>query len=104
FYLSAHHRNLHSFPTRRSSDLDSTRILFQNDLWEKGYADALVDTSTVVDPVAHTARVQVRLVPNHVTTVGNIVITGNEQITPRRSEEHTSELQSLAYLVCRLLL
>src|SRR5205823_15051471 len=24
--------------------------------------------------------------------------------TPRRSEEHTSELQSLAYLVCRLLL
>src|SRR2546425_8400392 len=24
--------------------------------------------------------------------------------TPRRSEEHTSELQSLAYVVCRLLL
>src|SRR2546425_9892542 len=24
--------------------------------------------------------------------------------SPRRSEEHTSELQSLAYLVCRLLL
>src|ERR1041384_4148915 len=26
------------------------------------------------------------------------------ETTPRRSEEHTSELQSLAYLVCRLLL
>src|SRR5205823_8864214 len=26
------------------------------------------------------------------------------QAGPRRSEEHTSELQSLAYLVCRLLL
>src|SRR6266404_8321121 len=25
-------------------------------------------------------------------------------VAPRRSEEHTSELQSLAYLVCRLLL
>src|SRR2546425_9032260 len=25
-------------------------------------------------------------------------------LEPRRSEEHTSELQSLAYLVCRLLL
>src|SRR5687767_15751526 len=25
-------------------------------------------------------------------------------LVPRRSEEHTSELQSLAYLVCRLLL
>src|SRR5205823_14669250 len=31
---------------------------------------------------------------------GQIVRIG----TPRRSEEHTSELQSLAYLVCRLLL
>src|SRR5687767_15656205 len=27
-----------------------------------------------------------------------------EEERPRRSEEHTSELQSLAYLVCRLLL
>src|SRR2546425_6996385 len=27
-----------------------------------------------------------------------------ERISPKRSEEHTSELQSLAYLVCRLLL
>src|SRR2546425_4983184 len=26
------------------------------------------------------------------------------EISPARSEEHTSELQSLAYLVCRLLL
>src|SRR5205823_10716196 len=26
------------------------------------------------------------------------------RLLPRRSEEHTSELQSLAYLVCRLLL
>src|SRR2546425_5508161 len=27
-----------------------------------------------------------------------------EEVTDNRSEEHTSELQSLAYLVCRLLL
>src|SRR5687767_15419690 len=27
-----------------------------------------------------------------------------DRLTPGRSEEHTSELQSLAYLVCRLLL
>src|SRR2546425_2875753 len=31
-----------------------------------------------------------------------IVVAGRR--TPGRSEEHTSELQSLAYLVCRLLL
>src|SRR3712207_8294931 len=29
---------------------------------------------------------------------------GNEEATRRRSEEHTSELQSRQYLVCRLLL
>src|SRR5687767_15196990 len=33
-----------------------------------------------------------------------IQATSVDQIASRRSEEHTSELQSLAYLVCRLLL
>src|SRR2546425_4232559 len=31
-------------------------------------------------------------------------ITGRGEVVRERSEEHTSELQSLAYLVCRLLL
>src|SRR2546425_6999515 len=35
---------------------------------------------------------------------GLVVFTGHKQIGADRSEEHTSELQSLAYLVCRLLL
>ncbi len=63
--------------------IDSTRLNFQNELWELGYADALIDTSTVVDAEAHTARVQFRLVPNHVTRVGQIVIQGTEKVTPR---------------------
>src|SRR2546425_8488036 len=33
-----------------------------------------------------------------------IHVTGNRAVPGLRSEEHTSELQSLAYLVCRLLL
>src|SRR5687767_15644152 len=36
------------------------------------------------------------------TTIG--AATGGFDALGRRSEEHTSELQSLAYLVCRLLL
>jgi outer membrane protein assembly complex protein YaeT len=63
-------------------ELDSTRVFFQNELWELGYADALVDTSSIVDPAARTARVQFRLVPNHRTTVGQIVITGAEKVSP----------------------
>src|SRR5205823_14374727 len=35
-----------------------------------------------------------------VSDSGNLTVAGNTS----RSEEHTSELQSLAYLVCRLLL
>jgi outer membrane protein insertion porin family len=71
--------------------LDSTRVLFTNELWEQGYADALVDTSSIVDPVARTAQVQFRLVPNHVTHVGQIVISGTEQISP------TTVLNSLTF-------
>ena len=64
-------------------ELDSTRIQFQNELWELGYSDALVDTSTVVDQATRSARVQVRLVRNHLTTVGDIAIVGTDHVTPR---------------------
>src|SRR5205823_13169484 len=66
---------LHSFPTRRSSDLRRRR-----------------------DPARH----QSRLGQSQRQTVPDAVYPGRRQV--RRSEEHTSELQSLAYLVCRLLL
>src|SRR5437762_8482266 len=63
--------DLHSFPTRRSSDLDFFRVLLQM---------AVVLTYAGALPVVKVGR-----------------IAG-------RSEEHTSELQSPMYLVCRLLL
>src|SRR2546425_8895008 len=52
-------------------------------------------------------EVTVRIQPKHLAVVGSIMA---EELLPTtakcfgRSEEHTSELQSLAYLVCRLLL
>src|SRR5256714_6101622 len=39
-----------------------------------------------------------------VTHNHNLSFAGGTEATRYRSEEHTSELQSLAYLVCRLLL
>src|SRR5947209_17833943 len=65
FLLYSDHRDLHSFPTRRSSDLAD------------GMAAPFHYYFRRHDPVMH----------------GVI-----------RSEEHTSELQSRQYLVCRLLL
>jgi len=64
-------------------EMDSTRLQFQNELWEQGYADALIDTSSVIDEAAHTARVTIRLVPNRLTTVGNIAVQGTEKVTSR---------------------
>src|SRR5437879_12071496 len=66
FYSCGHHRDLHSFPTRRSSDLAVPPQA----------AGIVRPPSPVTGPAGPGAR----------------------------SEEHTSELQSPMYLVCRLLL
>src|SRR5699024_12321532 len=66
------HRHLHSFPTRRSSDLQRLRPHGRRHRRHRRRA----------------RRLRERLHPQQ----------------PRRSEEHTSELQSRFDLVCRLLL
>src|SRR5207249_12276022 len=79
FYCSSDHRDLHSFPTRRSSDLwltELSRIL--PELRER-YPDLPV-------PAGEVSEARGRLFEGV------------------RSEEHTSELQSRFDLVCRLLL
>src|SRR5438046_8796458 len=69
FSSSGHHRDLHSFPTRRSSDL--------------------VRNCSIRNRQGHSVR---------------RYSVGLERLQFVRSEEHTSELQSLTNLVCRLLL
>src|SRR5690606_40975243 len=87
FYCFRCHPYLHSFPTRRSSDLlvnclstpaPSTRADSYNSsgIWRRPARKI-----TIGEPKVHTFR-----------------------ITRVRSEEHTSELQSRENLVCRLLL
>src|SRR5687767_15832531 len=81
FYYFNDHRDLPSFPTRRSSDL-------------RGSASPLRPRRGIA------------------CTRGEGAVPGRHGDSSarrrrrpgRRSEEHTSELQSLAYLVCRLLL
>src|SRR5207253_9825976 len=74
FYCFGHHRDLHSFPTRRSSDL-------------RPRADPPVRA-----PCRRVGRSTRPAAASH----------GCDRC--RRSEEHTSELQSRGHLVCRLLL
>src|SRR5438270_13976444 len=80
FCLSRHHRALHSFPTRRSSDL-----------WH-------IECSTMAQ----------RFLGGPIDIHGggtDLVFPHHESEIDRspRSEEHTSELQSQTNLVCRLL-
>src|SRR5690349_4413974 len=78
-------RELHSFPTRRSSDLRLTLGC----LVESAVGRTL--------PVHGRRKRRVLVVP--LDTLGSL-----PEGRPGRSEEHTSELQSRRDLVCRLLL
>jgi outer membrane protein assembly complex protein YaeT len=63
--------------------VDSSRYFLQAGLFDKGYADAEVDTTIVVDSAAHSAVVSFNLNPKYKTTVEDIVISGNEGVTDR---------------------
>src|SRR5207237_10659863 len=84
FYVSGAHRDLHSFPTRRSSDLCRTRLpspaIWSISPWSRN--------SRSPRPGSRRSGHRTRSRPFPAT----------------RSEEHTSELQSHLNLVCRLLL
>src|SRR5437773_5297724 len=80
FQSSATHRDLHSFPTRRSSDLVSTP--------SRSSASAKAGS-------AATCRC---------TSSLKLRVSVDIRFSLPRSEEHTSELQSHHDLVCRLLL
>src|SRR5437762_9849860 len=82
-----------SFPTRRSSDLNEYSYVFDFSVLA---ADLSLDNDRVRDLLS-------KLAGNE-----NAITVCNPQKRPKtpapRSEEHTSELQSPMYLVCRLLL
>lgn len=63
--------------------LDTTRLLLQAEMWEKGHADAQVDTAITVDPQRRVADVVLRVDPNWRTTVGTITVRGNEEVDVR---------------------
>src|SRR5205823_11777880 len=93
FSPSRHPRDLHSFPTRRSSDLAlidritrPNRVRYES----PGPATSSVVGCVISDPDSWRDA--------------SLAATTYSVTPPLRSEEHTSELQSLAYLVCRLLL
>src|SRR5262245_65459502 len=82
FSRSRTHRDLHSFPTRRSSDL-----CVEQNIRGPGTRPAWIAFRSAMSLKPHEATLRTVVKP-----------------ASPRSEEHTSELQSLRHLVCRLLL
>ena len=60
--------------------LDTMRVGFQGLMWDRGYADAIVDTALSVNDSTRRAAVAMRVFPNWPTTVGNIVVLGNQKV------------------------
>src|SRR5690606_41339769 len=96
FYCHRDLRVLHSFPTRRSSDL-GLLVVRASSADQQNVADFL-------DKAQRNLQRQVILE----TKILEVSLTNEFQAgirwTDLRSEEHTSELQSRENLVCRLLL
>src|SRR5207248_9945516 len=86
FYSAVPHRHLHSFPTRRSSDLTST------------------DPVLSVCMSSDACQFAIRASPCRARPAYPRTDPGCANKADNRSEEHTSELQSPYDLVCRLLL
>src|SRR5690348_17655984 len=84
------HRDLHSFPTRRSSDLRKAVNPQMSMPCTRNAGPAEPDGCRTRSRLAGSAR-----------SASGIRTAA---VTSPRSEEHTSELQSPVHLVCRLLL
>ncbi len=60
--------------------LDSSRVFLQQALWDKGYADAVVDTALQIDTATRLATVAINLDPRWKATVADIIVEGNKEI------------------------
>src|SRR5699024_12802021 len=92
--------DLHSFPTRRSSDLGTGKLMIATSkLAASVIAPVVPEATYMLDGLE---RISHGEIPSKIAAIGIGPGIVNEALV--RSEEHTSELQSRFDLVCRLLL
>lgn len=63
--------------------VDTARTLLEQELWNNGYPDGRVDTTTVVDTARKLADLTFRVIPNRRATVGTITIRGTDKVDPQ---------------------
>src|SRR5207302_9790555 len=99
-----HHPHLHSFPTRRSSDLAPLEFRIKQVQSQQGLDEA--KARRYIDHVdeARTRRLLTLFGTDWRDITRYDLALNVARVGIERSEEHTSELQSRENLVCRLLL
>src|SRR5207244_13361903 len=98
-YATAHHRALHSFPTRRSSDLSAPTLRNATPASSANCRSAIANGRRACRRFPRTPRYRWSTARPTWRSLPSAAARA-----PFRSEEHTSELQSPDHLVCRLLL
>src|SRR5205814_10066567 len=96
------HLELPSFPTRRSSDLPNRQVLWFS-YWQNERKVCIVNALSSIEiglMIYEWAPSSMHLS----LSKGFTEVERDKCMELGRSEEHTSELQSLRHLVCRLLL
>src|SRR5207253_7529114 len=104
FHRSVDHLDLHSFPTRRSSDLGRCRFLDGIRLTRWLRAERCLVSSRLKRCLKQTFQGSVPSPCRSETIPCSLSSVKARSFSSIRSEEHTSELQSRGHLVCRLLL
>src|SRR5207253_7480080 len=99
-YLYHTHRTRASFPTLRTSDLRQELIVEAALTGRREPARAAMMTDPLICDPATVDSMLDELMASNAEFVGSDLGAGGR----RRSEEHTSELQSRGHLVCRLLI
>ena len=71
-------------------ELDSTIAALDARLWDRGYADAVIDTTVVSDTAANTVMVTLNVNPRWRARVASIAVEGNKDVTTRTIKKSLS--------------
>ena len=63
--------------------LDTTVVYLQQSLWDKGYADAVVDTVIALDSTGHSGAIKINIDPKYKATIGEILIEGEQKVSEK---------------------
>src|SRR5262249_59675962 len=102
-YLSHHHPIFTFFFFNHTAPTEISTLSLHDALPISRPGTVSLTNSTLAENAACTGG-GIANQPGGIVTMLNTILAHNRHYPPRRSEEHTSELQSLTNIVCRLLL